>query len=112
RKVITSHDAFGYFAAHYQLKFLAPQGVSTDGEASAKQVASLIRQIQREKIKAVFLENMANPKLLEQLSKEANVVPGDTLYADALSAPDQPGASYLKMAKHNITALVAGLQKN
>jgi zinc/manganese transport system substrate-binding protein len=112
RKVITSHDAFGYFAAHYQLKFLAPQGVSTDGEASAKQVASLIRQIQREKIKAVFLENMANPKLLAQLSKEANVVPGDTLYADALSALDQPGATYLKMARHNITALVAGLQKN
>ncbi len=112
RKVITSHDAFGYFAAHYQLKFLAPQGVSTDGEASAKQVASLIRQIQREKIRAVFVENMANPKLLAQLSKEANVVPGDTLYADALSAPDQPGASYLKMARHNITALVAGLQKN
>ncbi|MBC7682371.1 MAG: metal ABC transporter substrate-binding protein [Ferruginibacter sp.] len=112
RKVITSHDAFGYFAAHYQLKFLAPQGVSTDGEASAKQVASLIRQIQREKIKAVFLENMANPKLLEQLSKEAHVVPGDTLYADALSAPDQPGATYLKMARHNITALLAGLQKN
>jgi zinc/manganese transport system substrate-binding protein len=112
RRVITSHDAFGYFADHYQLKFLAPQGMSTDGEASAKQVANLIRQIQREKIKAVFLENMANPKLLAQLSKEANVVPGDTLYADALSAPDQPGGNYLKMARHNITALVAGLQKN
>jgi len=112
RKVITSHDAFGYFAARYQLKFLAPQGMSTDGEASAKQVAMLIRQIQREKIRAVFLENMANPKLLEQLSKEAQVVPGDTLYADALSAADQPGASYLKMARHNITALVSGLQKN
>ena len=112
RKVITSHDAFGYFAAHYQVKFLAPQGMSTDGEASAKTVASLIRQIQREKIKAVFLENMANPKLLEQLSQEAGVVPGDTLYADALSATDQPGGTYLKMARHNITALVAGLQKN
>ena len=112
RKGITSHDAFGYFAARYQLRFLAPQGMSTDGEASAKQVATLIRQIQREKIRAVFLENMANPKLLEQLSKEAQVVPGDTLYADALSAADQPGASYLKMARHNITALVSGLQKN
>lgn len=112
RKIITSHDAFGYLSAHYQLKFLAPQGVSTDGEASAKQVARLIHQIQREKIKAVFVENMSNPKLLAQLSKEANVVPGATLYADALSAPDQPGASYLKMARHNITALVAGLQKN
>ena len=112
RKVITSHDAFGYLAAHYQLTFLAPQGMSTDGEASAKQVASLIRQIQREKIKAVFLENMASPKLLEQLSKEAHVVPGDTLYADALSTNGQPGDTYLKMARHNITALVAGLQKN
>ena len=71
RKVITSHDAFGYFAAHYGLKFLAPQGVSTEAEPSAKQVAQLIRQIQREKIKAVFAENMTNPKLLAQLSKDA-----------------------------------------
>ena len=112
RKVITSHDAFGYFAARYQLQFLAPQGMSTEGEASAKGVASLIRQIQREKIKAVFIENMANPKLLAQLSKEAGVTPGATLYADALSAPDQPGGTYLKMARHNVAALVAGLQKN
>jgi zinc/manganese transport system substrate-binding protein len=112
RKVITSHDAFGYFAARYQLQFLAPQGMSTEGEASAKGVASLIRQIQREKIKAVFIENMANPKLLAQLAKEAGVTPGATLYADALSAPDQPGGTYLKMARHNVAALVAGLQKN
>ncbi|WP_394790294.1 metal ABC transporter substrate-binding protein [Rhodoferax sp.] len=112
RKVITSHDAFGYFAAHYQLKFLAPQGMSTEGEASAKEVASLVRQIKREKIKAVFLENMSNPKLLEQLSKEAGVTPGATLYADALSAPGQPGATYLQMARHNVTALVTGLQQN
>jgi zinc/manganese transport system substrate-binding protein len=112
RKLITSHDAFGYFAARYQLQFLAPQGMSTEGEASAKDVASLIRQIQREQIKAVFIENMANPKLLAQLAKEAGAAPGATLYADALSAPDQAGGTYLKMTRHNVAALVAGLQKN
>ena len=112
RKVITSHDAFGYFAAHYQIKFLAPQGVNTESEPSAKQVDQLIRQIQREKIKAVFVENMSNPKLIAQLSKDAGVTLGAALYADALSAADQPGATYLKMVRHNVTQLVAGMKLN
>jgi zinc/manganese transport system substrate-binding protein len=112
RKVITSHDAFGYFAAHYQITFLAPQGISTESEPSAKQVAQLIRQIKAEKIKAVFVENMSNPKLLAQLAKDAGVVPGAALYADALSAADKPGASYLQMMRHNITQLTSGMQLN
>ncbi len=112
RKVITSHDAFGYFGAHYGVAFLAPQGISTDAEPSAKHVAQLIKQMQREKIKAIFLENMSNSKLLEQLSKDAGATVGASLYADALSAPGQPGASYLQMARYNVTALVAGMQKN
>ena len=112
RKVITSHDAFGYFASHYQITFLAPQGMSTESEPSAKQVAQLIRQIKAEKIKAVFVENMTNAKLLAQLAKDAGVVPGATLYADALSAADKPGASYLQMMRHNITQLAAGMLKN
>ena len=112
RKIITSHDAFGYFAVRYQLRFLAPQGVSTDGEASAKDIATLIRQIKREKIKAVFLENMANPKLLRQLSAEAGVQPGGTLYSDALSAPGQPGATYLQMMRHNVSLLAPAMQRN
>lgn len=112
RKVITSHDAFGYFAAHYQIKFLAPQGISTEAEPSAKQVAQLIRQIQREKIKAVFVENMSNPKLLAQLSKDTGVTLGAALYADALSAADKPGATYLQMMRHNVTQLVAGMRLN
>lgn len=112
RKVITSHDAFGYFADHYQIQFLAPQGLSTETEPSAKQVAQLIRQIQREKIKAVFVENMASPKLIAQLSKDAGVTLGADLYADALSAPGKPGASYLQMARYNVTQLVLGMQKN
>jgi zinc/manganese transport system substrate-binding protein len=112
RKVITSHDAFGYFAAHYQIKFLAPQGVNTEAEPSAKQVAQLIRQIQREKIRAVFVENMSNPKLIEQLSQDAGATVGAGLYSDALSAPGQPGATYLHMMRHNVTQLVAGMKLN
>ncbi|SDP77975.1 zinc/manganese transport system substrate-binding protein [Rhodoferax sp. OV413] len=112
RKVITSHDAFGYFAAHYQLQFLAPQGVSTEAEPSAKEVAKLIKQIQREKIKAVFMENMSNPKLLAQLSKDAGVTLGASLYADALSGPGQPGTTYLLMARHNVSQLALGMQNN
>ncbi len=112
RKVITSHDAFGYFAAHYQITFLAPQGMSTESEPSAKQVAKLIRQVKAEKIKAVFVENMTNPKLIAQLAKDAGVVPGAALYADALSSADKPGASYLQMMRHNVSQLVLGIQKN
>ena len=112
RKVITSHDAFGYFAAYYGIKFLAPQGVSTEAEPSAKQVAQLIRQLQREKIKAVFVENMTNPKLLAQLSKDAGVTVGTALYADALSAPGKPGSTYLQMVRHNVTQLAAGMKLN
>ena len=112
RKVITSHDAFGYLAAQYGVQFLAPQGVNTDAEPSAKQVAQLIAQIKREKIRAVFVENMSNPKLLAQLSKDAGATVGTSLYADALSAPEQPGATYLQMMRHNITQLVAGMKQN
>ena len=112
RKVITSHDAFGYLAAHYRVRFLAPQGVTPDAQPSARQVAQLIRQIQREKIRAVFVENMSDPKLLAQLSKDAGVSVGAALYSDALSSPDKPGATYLQMMRHNITQLVAGMKLN
>lgn len=112
RKVITSHDAFGYFGAHYQVSFLAPQGISTEAEPSAKEVAQLIRQIQREKIKAVFFENMSNPKLLAQLSKDAGVTPGPALYVDALSKAGGPANSYLTLMRHNVTQLVAGIRQN
>ncbi len=112
RKVITSHDAFGYFGAHYQVTFLAPQGVSTDAEPSARQVAQLIRQIQREKIRAVFVENMGNPKLIAQLSQDAGATVGASLYSDALSGADQAGATYLHMVRHNVTQLAAGMRLN
>ena len=112
RKVITSHDAFGYFAAHYQISFLAPQGVSTDAEPSARDVAQLIKQIQREKIKAVFVENMSNPKLLAQLARDTGVTVGPAVYVDALSAKGGPADSYLKLMRHNVTQLAAGMRLN
>jgi zinc/manganese transport system substrate-binding protein len=112
RKVITSHDAFGYFAGQYGVKFLAPQGVNTETDPSAKQVAQLIQQIQREKIRAVFVENMGNPKLIAQLGKDAGATLGASLYADALSTADQPGATYLQMMRHNVAQLVAGMRLN
>ena len=112
RKVITSHDAFGYFGAQYQVKFLAPQGMSTDGEPSARQVALLIRQIQREKIKAVFVENMSSPRLLAQLSKDAGAIAGPALFVDALSAAGGPADTYLKLIRHNAMQLAAGMRLN
>jgi zinc/manganese transport system substrate-binding protein len=112
RKVLTSHDAFGYFAMHYGVQFLAPQGVSTQAEPSAKQVAPLIQQIKREKIRAVFVENMSNTQLVAQLSKDAGATVGASLYADALSTANQPGATYLAMMHHNVTQLVAGMALN
>lgn len=112
RKVITSHDAFGYFGARYSIRFLAPQGMSTEAEPSAREVARLIRQIQKEKIKAVFVENMSNPKLLAQLSKDAGVTAGPALYVDALSKAGGPADSYLQLIRHNVTQLARGMKQN
>jgi zinc/manganese transport system substrate-binding protein len=112
RKVITSHDAFGYLGARYKIQFLAPQGVNTDAEPSAKQVGQLIRQIQREKIRAVFVENMSDPRLMAQLSRDAGVTVGAALYSDALSRAGQPGATYLQMMRHNVGQIAAGMKLN
>ncbi len=112
RQVITSHDAFGYFGARYQIKFLAPQGVSTESEPSAKEVAQLIRQIKKDKIRAVFMENMSNSQLLAQIAKDTGVTLGPKLYVDALSGPTEPGSTYLKMMRHNVTQLVARMKLN
>ncbi|QQZ27634.1 metal ABC transporter substrate-binding protein [Thiothrix subterranea] len=109
RSVVTSHDAFGYFAAAYQLKFLAPQGINTETEATAKDVAALIEQIRAEKITAVFVENMVSPRLLEQIAAESGATVGGTLYADALSPADGVAGTYLAMMEHNIETLYQAL---
>lgn len=112
RRVITGHDAFRYFARAYGVTFRAPQGLSTAQEASAKDVAALIQQIRREAIRAIFIENMSNPKLVEQIAREAGGVVGPTLYVDALSPAGGPADTYEKMFRHNVAALVAGMAKN
>lgn len=109
RKIITSHDAFGYFGAAYGLKIIAPEGVSTESEASAKDVASIIRQIKAEQIPAVFMENITDPRLLDQIACETGAKIGGTLYSDALSKPDGPAPTYLDMFRHNIETLSAAL---
>lgn len=112
RRVITGHDAFRYFARAYGVTFRAPQGLSTAQEASARDVAALIQQIRREAIRAIFIENMSNPKLVEQIAREAGGAVGPALYVDALSARGGPADTYEKMFRHNVTALVAGMAKN
>jgi zinc/manganese transport system substrate-binding protein len=109
RKIITTHDAFGYFGATYGLEFIAPEGVSTESEASAKDVAKIIRQIKAEKIPAVFLENVTDRRLLDQIARETGAKIGGTLYSDALSEPNGPAGTYLDMFRNNIQALTAAL---
>ncbi|MEM7188543.1 MAG: metal ABC transporter substrate-binding protein [Pseudomonadota bacterium] len=109
RTVVTPHDAFGYFAEEYGLTFLAPQGLSTEAEASAADVAKLIRQIRKQNIKAVFMENISDSRLLEQIANETGAGIGGSLYSDALSGPDGPAGTYLDMMRHNTTALVGAL---
>ena len=109
RIVVTSHDAFQYFGRDYGLTFLAPQGLSTESEASAKDVARLIQQIRERGIRAVFIENVADPRLLERIADETGASIGGTLYPGALSGPDGPAPTYLDMMRHNATTLAQAL---
>jgi zinc/manganese transport system substrate-binding protein len=110
RKVITSHDAFGYYAHAYGVKFLAPQGANTDSEASARGVAQLVRQIKKEQIKALFVESISDPRLIAQIGRETGVKPAGELYSDSLSDAQGPAANYLAMMRTNTTALTQAIQ--
>jgi len=110
RKVISTHDAFGYFADEYGIAFLAPQGVSTESEASAGGVAALIAQIRAEKVTAVFFENISDPRLIEQIARETGVKPGGELFSDALSGPDGPAPTYAAMMRHNVELLAGAMR--
>ncbi len=102
RLIITSHDAFGYFQHEYGLKFLAPEGISTDSEASAADIVALIKQVKEDKASAIFVENITNPRLIEQIASETKLNVGGTLFSDALSKPDEGAATYIDMMHHNI----------
>lgn len=109
RRIITSHDAFRYFEEAYGIDFVAPQGVSTEAEASAKDVARIIQQIRREKIAAVFVENVSDARLMERIAKETGAKIGERVYSDALSEPNGPAGTYIDMMRHNIRAFSAAL---
>ncbi|ESX81850.1 MULTISPECIES: zinc ABC transporter substrate-binding protein AztC [unclassified Mesorhizobium] len=105
RVVITSHDAFGYFEQAYGLTFLAPEGVSTESEPSAADVAKLVSQVKQDKAAAIFVENITNPRLIEQIASETGIKVGGTLYSDALSQPDGPASTYIDLMHNNIAQI-------
>jgi zinc/manganese transport system substrate-binding protein len=109
RKVITSHDAFGYFEGAYGISFVAPQGVSTEAEASARDVAAIIAQIKKQRAVAVFLENVTDPRLVEQIARETGAKIGGTLYSDALTDDKGDATTYIDLIRHNLRQLAAAL---
>ena len=109
RKVITSHEAFAYFEAAYGIDFIAPQGVSTESEASARAVAQIIRQIKAQKIPAVFLENISDPRLVRRIADETGAKIGGTLYSDALSDEKGPAGTYIDMMRYNLRQFATAL---
>ncbi len=111
RRMITTHDAFGYFGAAYGVTILSPEGFSTESEASAGDIARLIRQIRKEKITAVFIENISDPHLMQQVAKESGVTLWGELYSDALSKPEEAAPTYLEMFKNNVPKMVAAMKK-
>ncbi|MCY4206752.1 MAG: zinc ABC transporter substrate-binding protein [Roseovarius sp.] len=111
RTVVTSHDAFGYFADAYGLSFTAPQGLSTESEVSAADVSRLITQIREEKISAVFVESITDNRILEQIANETGAAIGGTLYSDALSDKDGPASTYIDMIRHNATTISQALSR-
>ncbi|MBG6245810.1 metal ABC transporter substrate-binding protein [Candidatus Symbiopectobacterium sp. 'North America'] len=109
-KVLTSHDAFGYFSQAYGVTFLSPLGYSTEAEASSKQVAELIRQIKQEKVASYFIENQTDPRLVKQIANASGAQPGGELYPEALTDSKGPAASYTAAFKHNVDTLAASMK--
>ncbi len=110
RRAITSHDAFHYFGDAYGIDFLAAQGAGGETQPSARDVARLIQQIKKEGVKAIFIENISNPRVIEQIAKETGAKIGGTLYSDALSEANGPAPTYLAMMRHNAKTIAAALR--
>ena len=112
RRVIVAHDAFAYYGQAYNVRFMAARGVSADSEPTARGIARLVQQIREERIRALFVENVTDPRLIEQIGRETGLRPAGRLYSDALSAPDGTAPTYVDMLRHNTLALtraVAGI---
>jgi zinc/manganese transport system substrate-binding protein len=112
RKVLTSHDAFGYFGREYNVSFLAPLGLSTESEASAADVAKLIEQIKQEHVKTYFFENSNDPRLVKQVATATGAEPGGELYVESLSDAKGPAPTYEKMFRYNVDRLSTAMAKS
>jgi zinc/manganese transport system substrate-binding protein len=110
RKVLTSHDAFGYFGRAYGVTFMAPQGLSSESEASAAQVGALINQIKAGGVHTWFMENQLDPRLVKQIATATGAQPGGELYPEALSKPGGVADSYVKMLRHNVESLANSMK--
>ena len=110
RKVISTHDAFGYFAACYGIAFIAPVGVSTEAEPSARDIAGIIGQVKTEHIPAVFLERIGDPRLMRRISQETGAKVGGTLYSDSLTDEKGEAPTYIDMVRHNVRTLTSALK--
>ena len=109
RTVVTAHDAFGYMSEAYGLNFLAPVGIDTEAEPSARDLAMLIDHINEQGAAALFVENITSPALVQQVADETGLTIGGQLYSDALSERGGPATSYLAMFEHNLATLVSAL---
>jgi zinc/manganese transport system substrate-binding protein len=109
RKVISTHRAFGYFAAAYGIAFIAPLGVSTESEASARDIAAIITQVKTAKIPAIFLENISDPRLMQRIAAETGAKVGGTLYSDSLTPEKGDVPTYIDLVRHNIKTLTSAL---
>ncbi|MCP3386528.1 metal ABC transporter substrate-binding protein [Bradyrhizobium sp. CCGUVB4N] len=109
RKIISTHDAFGYFAAEYGVQFVAPLGVSTETEPSARDIAAIIGQVKAARIPAVFLENISDDRLIRRIAAETGAKVGGTLISDGLTGEKGPAPTYIDMVRHNIKTLTSAL---
>ncbi|MDP9128384.1 MAG: zinc ABC transporter substrate-binding protein [Pseudomonadota bacterium] len=112
RKIMTSHDAFGYFGAAYGITFIAPVGLTTDAEPSAASLAALVEEMKHERIQTIFLENMTSPRLARQLAEEGGARVGEELFSDALSAPNGPAPTYITMFQNNAPKFLHAMQES
>ena len=110
RKILTTHDALGYFAKAYKVEILSPLGISTEQEPSAATMAALIRQIKAEHIKTYFLENSNDPRLIEQIASATGAKPGGALFVESLSKADGPASTYLSMFRHNLDLIIRAMK--
>lgn len=111
RRIATSHDAFGYFGAAYGIEFLPVKGWTTASEASAADVARIVREVRAQRIRAILVENIADPRLVERIASEAGIAVGGKLYSDAVSSPGTAASTYLKLMAQNVDTLVDAMRK-